>query len=174
MLASRILLAVASFAPRGTRAPFGGAVAMSALGGGIPWGWSATWGSADWNWGYARGTAHDRAALLRSTLRSADARASWKEGPAPAGELLLGLALAVQRAQNTGRPTPVTGVVGALFAGSLRDEESTCDALLEKLQASDRSSAGLAAIAQMPAGAERNRKILAAALDSVQFTENGM
>ncbi|KAG8469307.1 hypothetical protein KFE25_007825 [Diacronema lutheri] len=147
---------------------------MSAFSDDVSWEWSATWGSADWNWGYARGTAHDRAALLRSAVRSAEARSTWQAARAPVGELILGLALAVQRAENMGRPSPLSDAMAALAAGQYSDEGSACEALLAQMEVHDPSNARLAAIAAMPASEERRRTIVLAALDCVQFAERGM
>lgn len=154
-------------------------IAMSAFGPEVSWAWQATWGSPRWNWGSARGTAHDRAALLRPALRSTEARATWMT-TAPVGELLFGLALAVQHTQNMGRVTPLSGVMAALCSGRLRDEQAVCSSLLEQLQAApglsrmDPSSARLPVITELPDSVEWRKQILAAALDSLDFVERGM
>ena len=66
-----------------------------------PYDWSDT---DHWRWGYGIGAAHDAAAELRQRLRSAEARERWiRDEEVAWDEMLLALALKIQRASNRRR-----------------------------------------------------------------------
>eukprot|EP00466_Bigelowiella_natans_P020207 jgi/Bigna1/69362/fgenesh1_pg.8_\ len=69
-----------------------------------PWLVRGGWDSPGWNWGYANGEAHDKAAVLRSKLRTQKQRGAWlqelssKDSEIDWEEVKLALALKWQRA----------------------------------------------------------------------------
>jgi hypothetical protein len=139
----------------------------------LSWAWEHTWASPRWNWGYASGEAHDRAAAIRSRLRTAPAREQWMNAAPPVGEQLLALALAVQRSENCGDRTVVSAVMAELARGKLAAEADTCDALHDAMQAA--RTPALAGVGQVALDSpERARAVLRAALVAVGFVERGM
>ncbi|KAJ1629355.1 hypothetical protein T492DRAFT_1011934 [Pavlovales sp. CCMP2436] len=151
----------------------GSRVAMSTFASGVSWSWADTWGSCEWSWGYAVGTAHDRAMKLRSALRQPVQRAAWLQNAStPVGELLLGLALSDQRAQNSGTPTVVSPVLGAMASGRFADEQGACESLLAHMKAAGKAAPveGLGALTDEDA----RRAVAVVALECVQFETRGM
>lgn len=101
-----------------------------------PYDWSDT---DQWRWGYGIGGAHDAAAELRGKLRTKEQRTMWIQNrDLPWDELLLALALKIQRASNRRRIDRSTGfnaVLSAMAAGTFGSCTAPDTALVNALQA---------------------------------------